>query len=425
MSSKKNEKSKLTKGGGLLNSIFSLPQSHTALDWFITNVEGTNKDDLKSFFKSYIYKSLFVLVIALLTYIIYLGVILTYKGEVLNLWAWGVVQMFANVTFLLYLSLGLWTAFRLAYSDRDLYNDIGGGNVYSIKCHLLAVLEYSTLTLSMFFWKTILISEILGRVIKISSKLVEPDSSIWNMVKYPTILFIVMLSVCFLLLLVYKMSKNIFHKLIRAGGTSRSGISTVYLFALTGIVSFVLLAGPIAAYNIINNTEDVTINCNPNEHVLTGTTAENAANRMNEEGELPPQQQPQPEPQPEPQPQPQPQPEPQPNGDSNIQQASNNSQIRDQVVEEQCQSNIIRADYTASPVIIGFMLGTVAYGIILYWILKVRIEGEGISGGNTPFNRIKLLIIKGVAGSLTKSIEKVEESTKNKEVNQVKDLLNN
>ena len=258
MSSKKNETSKITKGG--MFNIFSLPKSHTALDWFITNVEGTNKDDLKSFFKSYIYKSLFVLVIAFLTYIIYLIVILLHKGEKLNLWAWGVVQFGASVTFFFYLLLGLWTAFRLAYSDSDLYNNIGAGHIHAFMCHTTAVFEYSSLTLVLFFWKTLLISEILGRVIKISSRLVEPNSGIWNIVKYPTALFIIMLIGCLLLLGIFKIKPTMFKPIVKAMNTSRSAISTVYLFSLTGIVTFALLAGPIFAYGFIHltNTEDVT-----------------------------------------------------------------------------------------------------------------------------------------------------------------------
>ena len=134
MSSGKNEKSKLTSGGG--GSELSI--SYTALDWIITNVEGTRKDDIKSFFKSYIYKSLFVLVVAFITYIIYLVVIFANKGKELNLHAWGFVEFAANLTFLCYLLLGLWTAFRLAYSDSDLYNNIAIGTVvwqiYSAPC---------------------------------------------------------------------------------------------------------------------------------------------------------------------------------------------------------------------------------------------------------------------------------------------------
>ena len=446
MSSGKNEKSKLTKGGGV--DLNGLQRSHTALDWFITNVEGTNKDDLKSFFKSYIYKSLFVLVIAFITYIIYLIVIIAHKGQELSLWAWGVVQFGASVTFFFYLLLGLWTAFRLAYSDSDLYNNIGAGSIHSFMCHTKAVFEYSSLTLVIFFWKTLLLSEILGRVIKISSRLVEPNSDIWNIVKYPAILFIIMLIVCLLLLVIFRIKPTMFKPIVRAMNTSRSAISTVYLFSLTGIVTFALLAGPIFAYVFINNTEDVTVNCNPNEQDLTGNTAENAANKINKEGGstsgggtsgstsgsgdgggsgggeggggdsgttsgitsdggsggtsgsgT------------------------QPNGDSNIQQASNNSLIKEQVVEEQCQSNKIRADYSAAPVVIGFMCGTAFYAIILIWILKMKIDGENNPVNPGPFNRIKIIIVNVVVGSLIKAIKEIEVKTKNHKMQQLENIL--
>ena len=443
MSRIRNGTFNLTKGGGV-----EPLQSKTVLDWLITDVECTRKNDIKSFFKNYIYSTFFVLVLAFITYKIYLLVIITNKGKELNLNAWMLVEIAANLAFLSYLLLGLWTAFRLAYSDSDLYNNIANGSVESVMCHIKAVFQYSILTLVLFFWKTLLLSKILGGIIKISSRLVHPNSSIWNLITIPVILFILMLVFCLSLLLVSRLSPEIFRKIATVMKTSENGLSTIYLFSLTGVVTYLLLAGPIVAYVFLHNTEDVTVNCSPNELTLTGSTIQQTVNHANQvcdgrgegsggggsggggsggggsgrgggEGEgsgttntsTPAQVNTQIVNE-----------DAQKNSDKDTQQASNNLQIVDQVTEEQCKRNVIRADYKAVPVIIGFMLGTIVYGVVLLGILKIKIEGQvNFRDQSFPNNfKIKFFyFINAALGGLIKTIDQIKLKTRNGNMEQL------
>ena len=341
----------------------------------------------------------------------------------MNLNAWMLVEIAANLAFLSYLLLGLWTAFRLAYSDSDLYNNIANGRVESVMCHIKAVFQYSILTLVLFFWKTLLLSKILGGIIKISSRLVHPNSGIWNLITIPVILFILMLVFCLSLLLVSRLSPEIFRKIATVMKTSENGLSTIYLFSLTGIVTYVLLAGPIVAYVFLHNTEDVTVNCSPNELTLTGSTIQQTVNHANQvrdgrgEGSgttntsTPAQVNTQIVNE-----------DAQKNSDKDTQQASNNLQIVDQVTEEQCKRNVIRADYKAVPVIIGFMLGTIVYGVVLLGILKIKIEGQvNFKDQSFPNNfKIKFFyFINAALGGLIKTIDQIKLKTRNDKMEQL------
>lgn len=235
--------------------------------------EGVTNESLIKFRKNIFVFSSATLLFTLISLILYLWMISAFNNEPLPKILFTTCKWFGAGALLFYIVFSCWSAFRLAATDYEFQFSVSHDDLFpNFYCHAKTFSKYSYVIFSIYFWITICLTEILGRIFKILDLTGETFSG--GVFVICTLCLLLFFLIFFTGVIIYFIGRVFGNQWFTKNVSENTGkmIRRIGRFAYFGglscLITCCILLIPLYGFIHLTNTEDVTLNCSAVDKLL-------------------------------------------------------------------------------------------------------------------------------------------------------------